>query len=106
MPQSPQHPEKVHLAFNMPTVVIPSVKIPQPDGSILIKAGKPFIAEEDMGLTEASKILGLSPRYLEYQCSIGVFKTARKPGGRPRSRWRIARREVMERRNGPLPEGQ
>lgn len=83
--------------FKIPTVVIPVVKIPQADGSVLIRPGKPYIAPDDMGLTEAAKVLGLSPRYLEYQCSIGLWKTARKPGGRPRSRWRVSREEVDQR---------
>jgi hypothetical protein len=87
--------------FICPTVIIPPVKIPQPDGSILIKAGKPVIVEEEIGIAEAAKILGLSVRHLEYQCSIGLFKTAYKPGGRPRSQWRIARSEVLERKNIP-----
>jgi hypothetical protein len=93
--QPPNQPELP--IFEMPTVVIPAIRVPQPDGSILIRAGKPYIAEPEMGISEAAKVLGLSARYLEYQCSIGVWKSARKPGGMPRSRWRISRAEVLQR---------
>jgi hypothetical protein len=93
------HPE---FAFTVPTVVVPAVRIPQPDGSILFKAGKPMVVEAEISTHEAAKLLGLSQRHIEHQCAIGLFKTAYKPGGRPGSYWRIARSEVEARRRPAL----
>lgn len=91
----------VQQGFTVPTIIIPPVKIPQPDGSILIKPGKPFIAEATISSAEAARLLGMSQRTINQQCVEGVFKTARKPGGRPKSPWRVAREEVIARLEVP-----
>ncbi len=83
------------------TVTTPTIKIPQPDGSILVRAGKPQILDVDMSVSEAARVLGLSVRHVESQCSLGLFRTAYKPGGLPKSRWKISRAEVLARRNPP-----
>ncbi len=97
------HPSKTQAQpelplFQPPQVIIPAIRIPQPDGSILFKAGKPVVMEADMSVSEAARFLGLSARTIEYQCSVGQFRTAYKPGGRPRSHWRIFRSEVLSRK--------
>lgn len=79
-------------------VFIPSVQVRQPDGSLLIKAGKPQIVSQTISTREAAKLLGLSQRTIEHECSLGLFTTAFKPGAKQRSWWRIARSEVMARR--------
>lgn len=84
-------------------VYIPSVQVRQPDGSLLIKAGKPQVISQTVSTTEAARLLGLSQRTIEHQYESGDFKTAEKPGGKSRSRWRIARSEVMSRK-GWRPE--
>ena len=86
-----------------PTVVIPTVRVPQPDGSILMRAGKPVVIEDEIGTTEAARLLGLSQRTIELQCEDGSFKSAFKPGGKPGSKWRLSRAEVMARRLPPEP---
>lgn len=91
----PDHPE---LPFAVPTLIYPTIKIPQGDGSVLIRPGKPVEVGEQIGTTEAGRILNLSPRRVQYLCQIGNFKTATKPGGTKRSNWRVARSEVMERK--------
>lgn len=93
------HTNNQHLA-NV-EVVTPTLKIPQPDGSFLIKAGKPQMIEPDMSVAEAARLLRLSVRWIELQCEQGMFQGAYKPGGRPKSRWRIPRSEVMARRLPP-----
>lgn len=91
------HPE---LAFVVPTMMIPTVKIPQPDGSVLIKPGKPIEVGDDVTVTEAAKILGLSSRQVQKLCQDGNFNSAHKPGGTPKSTWRISRNEVLARKTG------
>jgi hypothetical protein len=78
-------------------VMTPTVRTRQPDGSILYRAGQPVAVEDLIGASEAAKILGMSRRWVETECILGHFKTARKPGLQPRSRWKIARSEVFER---------
>jgi hypothetical protein len=84
--------------FNSPQAFVPVIRIMQPDGSVLVKAGAPVISEPTISTREAAKALGLSIRTVSYQCEIGLFKTACKPGGTPRSPWRIAASEVQARR--------
>jgi hypothetical protein len=85
------------LPFELPTMMIPAIKIPQPDGSVMIKAGRPIEVGGNISTLEASKILGISDRRVQYLCQIGNFETAFKPGGTPRSNWRISRTEVLAR---------
>lgn len=82
----------------VPQVYVPAVKVVQLDGSILVKAGKPVVVEELIGTGEAARILGISQRWVETQCSEGRFTTAHKPGQQPNSRWRLARSEVVARK--------
>jgi hypothetical protein len=83
--------------FTPPEVMIPAIRIPQPDGSLLIKPGKPVVLEEHISTVEAAKILGMSQRWVLTECETGAFKTAFKPGKKPTSRWKISRSEVMSR---------
>jgi hypothetical protein len=94
-----QNPDQHELPlFKAPEVYIPAVKIPQPDGSILIRAGKPELVSEMVECSWAAKELNLSVRTINYQCEIGLFRTAVKPSGRPRGKWKIAREEVLARK--------
>lgn len=94
-------PKQPEFHFEIPTVIIPAVRIPQPDGSLLIKPGKPYLAEPVISSAEAARLLGMSQRAINQQCSEGHFKSAIKPGGRPRSPWKITRQEVLSRLNPP-----
>ena len=87
---------------NVP-VYFPTVRVVQPDGSVLLRAGKAVVNGHDCSAKEAASFLGLSIRTVSYQCEVGLFKTAYKPGGRPRSPWRISWEEVYARKN-PSPE--
>lgn len=86
---------------NTPTVITQTIRIPQPDGSILFRPGKSIVVEAEIGTTEAARLLGLSQRHIESQCNQGLFKTAYKPGGLAKSKWRISRQEVLARRTPP-----
>jgi hypothetical protein len=55
----------------------PSVRIPQPDGSVLIKAGKPILEAEEIRVPEFSRRTGLSRRYVQYLCEIGKIDCRR-----------------------------
>jgi hypothetical protein len=87
--------------FRPPTVVIPAIKIPQPDGSILFKAGKPILVEEMIGTAEAARLLGASRRWVETECSLGRFTSAHKIGVTTQSRWKLSRTEVLARQQRP-----
>ena len=80
-----------------PRVIVPTVNVRQADGSILSKAGKPILLEDELGTHEAARLLGMSSRWVQTQCELGTFKTAHKPGLKDRSRWRITRSEVIAR---------
>jgi len=87
--------------MHTPTVITQTIRIPQPDGSILFRPGKTIVIEEEISTAEAARLLGLSQRHIESQCNQGLFKTAHKPGGLPKSKWKISRQEVLARRTPP-----
>jgi hypothetical protein len=89
-------------ATPFPTVHIPTIKIPQPDGSLLLKRGQPQVLEDEIGTAEAAKILGMGQRIIEHDCDVGLFKTAYKPSAKKRGRWKIARAEVWARKQPPV----
>jgi hypothetical protein len=98
----PQPDGSILFRAGKPTVVeaivmTPTERIPQADGSILYRAGKPMVLDDLIGAREAAKILGMSPRWVGSECALGHFKTAQKPGLQPTSHWKISRAEVFER---------
>ena len=84
-------------SMSKPTYIIDTVRIPQPDGSYIIRPGKPRLGNEMVDTPTAARLLGLSIRTINWHCQMGRFRTARKPGFSPLSHWRIALWEVMER---------
>ena len=93
------NPNQVEMPFVVPTMMIPAIKIPQADGSVLIRPGKPVEVGDEIGTVKAAKLLGLAPRQVQRLFEDGNFKTAFKPGGKTRSNWRVSRAEVLERRS-------
>lgn len=83
--------------FTAPAMVIPAIRVAQPDGSVLIKPGRPMVVSDLISTASAARLLGISDRRVQYLCQIGNFKTASKPGGTVKSNWRIARHEVESR---------
>ena len=90
-------PAQARMTF--PEVTIPVLKIPQPDGSVLFKAGKPMVVESVIGTREAARLLGVPQRWVITECDLGRFKTAHKPGTRPKCIWKISRAEVLARKS-------
>ena len=83
------------------TVFTPTECIPQPDGSVLLRPGRPMLLDDIVGTAEAARILGISQRWVAWQCELREFRSAYKPGGRLLSRWRLARKEVLARLAAP-----
>ena len=81
----------------LPRFTVATIRVPQGDGSVLLRPGKPVLAEEMISTSAAAKILGLSQRTIQYECEVGLFATAFRPGGKRGSFWRIARAEVLAR---------
>jgi hypothetical protein len=84
-------------------VTIPVIRIPQPDGSLLIRPGSPIVTDDMISTSEAASILGMSRNWVIDKCQSGLFRSAFKPGRRPKSQWRISRSEVMARNQSCPP---
>ena len=80
-----------------PHVVIPSIRVPNPDGSITIKAGRPVVVGDVVGCAEAARLLGVSRRWVAVQCDLGRFLSAYKPSGDGAGHWKLSRSEVLSR---------
>lgn len=87
------------VKHQVPSFLFPPVKIPQADGSVLIKPGRAVPVGDEIGTVEAARLLGLSPRRMQVLFESENFKTAFKPGGTPKSNWRVSRSEVLSRRS-------
>ena len=68
------------------------------DGTITIKPVRIMHASEEVTIAEAAKILGLSARRVNAMCDEGHFASAHRPSSRPKSHWRLSRREVLARK--------
>lgn len=86
-----------------PVLELHPTHVRQSDGTIVTYPGKPSIASEWVSAPQAARLLSMHKRSIERQCEEGLFRTAHKPGGLPKSRWRIARNEVLARCRS-LPE--
>lgn len=84
--------------FKVPRVVTPTVRVPQPDGSILFKAGKPQVVEDEVDTHTFAKEVGMSQRNVQYLCYIGQIKS-RRMSHRPRSKHLIPVSEIERYRN-------
>lgn len=78
MPRRSHPPDDNQLTFE-PIVHIPVVRIPQPDGSLLIRPGKPVVlgGEDEIGTAEAAKILGCEPDWVGRLCERGTLLEGR-----------------------------
>lgn len=82
----PQHNGKPQPAERETRYHVPVVRIPQPDGSILIRPGKPVLlgpVEPEVRVREFSRLVGLSVRRVQYLCETGEIKCRRfskRPG--------------------------
>jgi hypothetical protein len=85
--------------LEIPAVTIPAIVTRQPDGSVLVRAGKPVVSSDTIGAKAAGKLLGLSVRTIEKMCLESLIPGATKPGSRPKSRWRIPLQAVLNIKN-------
>jgi len=87
-----------------PLITTPWTRIPQPDGSFVMRPGKPVIQDEEIGTAHAARILGLSQRRIESMCDEGVLAQGedwwRMPGSSRPGKYRIKLASVMRLRMG------
>jgi excisionase family DNA binding protein len=76
-----------------PMFYIPVVKLRQPDGSLVVKAGRPEMCECEVTVPQFSKATGISYRYIQNLCEAGEI-THRRLSARRGSRIRIPRTEI------------
>lgn len=91
-------PNQIEMPFVAPTMMIPALRIPQPNGDILIRAGKPVVVGDEIGTVEAARLLGIRPRTVQKLFDDGSFDTAFKPGQKRNSQWRVSRSEILARK--------
>lgn len=72
-----QHDNDAQLELPDFRVHVPIVKVPQPDGSVLVKAGKPQILENEIGTAEFARMTGMSQSYVELLCNEGKLQWRR-----------------------------
>lgn len=77
-----------------PTVIFPTVSIPQKDGSFLVKPGKPQVVGDEVSTTVFAKLAGLSQRRVEQLCEVNYLQH-RRPGG-PRGKILIPKSELQK----------
>lgn len=90
-----------------PGIMTSWVRIPQPNGDVLLRPGKPVATEEEISTLEASRILGVSPRTVRYYCERGVIKESDwrfSPGSTDKAgKLFIRRQAVLDLRFTPNP---
>jgi hypothetical protein len=59
-----------------PVVYTPTITTRQPDGSLVIKAGKPVMlgGEDEIGTTEAGRLMGCTGAWVEKLCDRGTLQ--------------------------------
>ncbi|MGD0252316.1 MAG: hypothetical protein ABSC01_06420 [Verrucomicrobiota bacterium] len=60
-----------------PTFLVPVIKLRQPDGSLLVKAGRPEIVNDEVGVSEFHKETGISKRHIATLCEQGLIQHRR-----------------------------
>lgn len=76
-----------------PRLFTPWVKIPQPDGAVLFKPGKPIEIQAEITVKQFAGMAGLSCRRVQYLCDIGEIK-CRRATSRLRSKYLIPLTEL------------
>jgi hypothetical protein len=83
------HPE---FAF-APRVHIPVICIPQPDGGVLVRPGKPVVMGAELRVAEFARHTGLSVSRVEALCQEGKI-SSRRLSPNPKSPYVIPREEL------------
>ncbi len=61
-----------------PVVSFPTVRIPQPDGSVLLRPGKPVVVGREITTREFAERTGISQEYAAQLCGEGIIRSRRK----------------------------
>lgn len=77
---------------------VPVIRMPQPDGSLLVKPGKPQLCRDEVTTAEFSKATGICQRHVATLCDQGVLQHRRLTPVR-RSKILIPRSELTRFRN-------
>lgn len=72
---------------------VPVITVVQPDGSLVVRPGKPEVSEPELSITEFSKQSRISTRHLARLCELGRVKHRRLTDKR-RSKIMIPRSEL------------
>src|SRR6266705_692577 len=57
--------------------LVPAIKLRQPDGSLLVKAGRPEMAAQEITVTQFNKETGVSKRHIVTLCEQGLIQHRR-----------------------------
>jgi hypothetical protein len=68
---------QVEMPFVALSFFVPVIKLPQPDGSLLIKAGKPQIVESEVTVSQFHRQTGVSMRHIQTLCEQGMIQHRR-----------------------------
>ncbi len=60
-----------------PSFTVPVIKLRQPDGSLLVKVGKPELVDPEVSVTVFSKQTGISKRHIATLCEQGLIQHRR-----------------------------
>ena|ERR1039458_10201016 len=65
------------MPMGEPAVHVPVLKVRQPDGSILFKAGRPEVVESEISVSAFHKETGVSKRHIARLCDEGLIQHRR-----------------------------
>ena len=68
---------QVEMPFVEPIFRVPLIKLRQPDGSLLVKAGRPEIVDDEVSVSEFHKETGVSKRHIATLCEQGFIQHRR-----------------------------
>ena len=68
---------QVEMPFVEPMFRVPVIKMRQPDGSILVKAGRPEVVEDEVTIAEFHRETRVSKRYIAELCEQGHIQHRR-----------------------------
>ena len=68
---------QAEMPFVEQSFFVPVIKLPQPNGSLLLIAGKPQLREPEVSVLTFHKETGISIRHIETLCEQGLIKHRR-----------------------------
>jgi len=92
-PAKAARPARAPVATTTPRVRVPTVLIPQGDGSYLVKTGAPVLDHDEIGTREFARRANISQDHACRLCDLGVIRCRRK-SPRPHSSYLIPASEV------------